>query len=203
AAPVAPGGPRGGLSRGERARLLPLHEDDHPGQAAAGAGAGPRRGVCRPGHGRARPRLGGADDRHRPPGRWRMSVLWEANADLVVVGSGVAGLTAALEARDAGPRVLVVTKDDAGAGSTRWAQGGIAVVLAAGHAPGDSVRRHVTDTLAAAGGLADPAAVATILAEGPAAVAELRRRGAVFDPAPDGAGGLALTREGGHTAFRV
>jgi L-aspartate oxidase len=126
---------------------------------------------------------------------------WEAAADLVVVGSGVAGLTAALEARDLGLRVLVVTKDAADAGSTRWAQGGIAVVLADGHQPGDSVDRHVADTLAAAGGLAEPAAVASILADGPAAVAELRRRGAVFDAGADG--GLALTREGGHSAFRV
>ncbi|HEY0576384.1 MAG TPA: L-aspartate oxidase [Pseudonocardia sp.] len=129
---------------------------------------------------------------------------WEATADLVVVGSGVAGLTAALEARDAGLRVLVVTKDDADAGSTRWAQGGIAVVLEDGHEPGDTIGRHVADTLGAAGGLADPGAVATILADGPAAVRALRGRGAVFDSNSDSdAGALALTREGGHTAFRV
>ncbi|MDT7593293.1 MAG: L-aspartate oxidase [Pseudonocardiales bacterium] len=133
------------------------------------------------------------------------AATWEARADLVVVGSGVAGMTAALEARDLGLRVLVVTKDDADAGSTRWAQGGIAVVLEDGHEPGDSVDRQVADTLAAAGGLADPAAVGSILADGPAAVAALRRRGAVFDPAEGvgAAGALALTREGGHTAFRV
>ena len=126
---------------------------------------------------------------------------WEARADLVVVGSGVAGLTAALEAAESGLRVLVVSKDTADAGSTRWAQGGIAVVLDDGHEPGDTVDQHVADTLAAAGGLADEAAVAAILADGPAAVAALRARGAVFDPAPTG--GLALAREGGHTAFRV
>jgi L-aspartate oxidase len=126
---------------------------------------------------------------------------WEASVDVVVVGSGVAGLTAALEARDAGLRVVVVTKDGADAGSTRWAQGGIAVVLDEGHEPGDSVGAHVADTMAAAGGLAEPAAVAAILADGPAAVRRLRTLGAVFDPAPDG--GLALTREGGHRAFRV
>jgi L-aspartate oxidase len=127
--------------------------------------------------------------------------FWEADADLVVMGSGVAGLTAACEAREAGLRVLVVSKDSADAGSTRWAQGGIAVVLEEGGEPGDTVERHVADTLAAAGGLADAAATAAILADGPAAVATLRARGAVFDPAP--AGGLALAREGGHTAFRV
>ncbi|HZG89964.1 MAG TPA: FAD-dependent oxidoreductase, partial [Pseudonocardia sp.] len=55
-----------------------------------------------------------------------MSAAWEAAADLVVVGSGVAGLTAALDAAQAGLRVLVVTKDRADAGSTAWAQGGVA-----------------------------------------------------------------------------
>ncbi|QJY49499.1 L-aspartate oxidase [Pseudonocardia broussonetiae] len=124
---------------------------------------------------------------------------WEAEADLVVVGSGVAGLTAALDAAAAGLRVVVVTKDAVDAGSTRWAQGGVAVVV--GDVPGDSVEAHVADTLDAGGGLCDPAAVASIIADGPAAVARLRERGAVFDPAPDGR--LARTREGGHSAFRV
>jgi L-aspartate oxidase len=130
-----------------------------------------------------------------------MGADWEADADLVVVGSGVAGLTAAVEARQAGLRVLVISKAEPDAGATRWAQGGIAVVLEEGHEPGDSVGRHITDTLAAAGGIADPAAVAAVLADGPAAVAALRRRGAVFDHCP--AGGLELAREGGHSAFRV
>ena len=127
-------------------------------------------------------------------------VSWEASADVIVIGSGVAGLSCALEARDLGLRVLVVTKGEASAGSTRWAQGGIAVVLDEGHEPGDSVDRHVSDTLTAAGGLADPDAARVILSEGPSAVAQLRDRGAVFDAEP---GGLALTREGGHSAFRV
>jgi L-aspartate oxidase len=130
-----------------------------------------------------------------------MSVRWEARADLVVVGSGVAGLTAALTARAAGLRVLVITKAAADDGNTRWAQGGVAVVLPGEHDPGDSVARHVDDTIAAGAGLNDDAAVATIIAGGPDAVARLRRLGAVFDP---GAGGrLARTREGGHSAFRV
>ncbi|WP_219419052.1 L-aspartate oxidase [Pseudonocardia nigra] len=124
---------------------------------------------------------------------------WEAEADLVVVGSGVAGLTAALDAAEAGLRVVVVTKDAADAGSTRWAQGGVAVVV--GDVPGDSVEAHVADTLAAGGGLSDAGAVAEIIAEGPAAVARLRARGADFDPGPGGR--LARTREGGHSAFRV
>ncbi|MCT2585271.1 L-aspartate oxidase [Actinophytocola gossypii] len=124
---------------------------------------------------------------------------WEARADLVVVGSGVAGLTAALRARELGLRVLVVTKGAADGGNTRWAQGGVAVVL--GDTPDDSVHRHVEDTLVAGGGLCDPDATARIIADGPGAVARLRERGAVFDT---GSGGrLARTREGGHTAFRV
>jgi L-aspartate oxidase len=69
-----------------------------------------------------------------------------------------------------------------------------------GDVAGDSVDRHVADTLAAGGGLCDPTATATIIADGPAAVDRLRSRGAVFDV--DG-GRPARTREGGHTAFRV
>ena len=124
---------------------------------------------------------------------------WEAGADLVVVGSGVAGLTAALEAAALGLRVVVVTKDAADAGATTWAQGGVAVVL--GDVPGDSVETHVADTITAGAGLCDAAAVASILADGPAAVMRLRARGATFDRARTGA--LARTREGGHSAFRV
>ncbi|WP_158843000.1 L-aspartate oxidase [Saccharothrix deserti] len=127
--------------------------------------------------------------------------LWEARADLVVVGTGVAGLTAALRARELGLRVLVVTKASGEDGNTRWAQGGVAVVLPGEHDEGDTVDAHVRDTLVAGAGLCDEAAVEAIIAGGPAAVARLRERGAVFDAAPTG--GLARTREGGHSAFRV
>ena len=119
--------------------------------------------------------------------------------DLVVVGSGVAGLTAALRARELGLRVLVVTKAALDDGNTRWAQGGVAVVLPGSAA--DSVDAHVADTVAAGAGLCDEVVVRRILAGGPAAVAALRARGAVFDTAPDGSPGV--TREGGHRAFRV
>jgi L-aspartate oxidase len=135
-----------------------------------------------------------------------VSAAWTATADLVVVGSGVAGLSAATEASRRGLRVVVVTKDSPDEGSTRWAQGGIAVVL--GDIAGDSVDAHVADTLAAGGGLVDEAATREILAGGPAAVADLRARGAVFDGAVEGAGAgagsrLARTREGGHGTTRV
>ncbi|WP_447003626.1 L-aspartate oxidase [Saccharothrix isguenensis] len=129
------------------------------------------------------------------------SPLWEARADLVVVGTGVAGLTAALRARELGLRVLVLTKASGADGNTRWAQGGVAVVLPGEHDEGDSVDAHVRDTVVAGAGLCDEAAVRTIIAGGPAAVARLRERGAVFDAASSG--GLARTREGGHSAFRV
>jgi len=124
---------------------------------------------------------------------------WRADADLIVVGSGVAGLTAAMEAQAAGLRVLVVTKAGADEGNTSWAQGGVAVVTGAD--AGDSTERHIQDTLAAGGGLCDEYAVRAILGDGLAAVNALRRRGAVFDLGADGR--LARTREGGHRAFRV
>ena len=130
-----------------------------------------------------------------------MTPEWEAGADLVVVGGGAAGLAAALRSREAGLRVIVVTKSSLSDGSTRWAQGGIAVVLPRGHERGDSSERHAADTITAGAGLCEPDAVTAILADGPAAVTRLRRRGAVFDAAADGT--LARGREGGHSAFRV
>ncbi|WP_329058332.1 L-aspartate oxidase [Amycolatopsis sp. NBC_01480] len=126
--------------------------------------------------------------------------VWEARADLVVVGSGVAGLTAALRARELGLHVLVVTKAAVADGNTRWAQGGVAVVLEGEHDLGDSVAKHAEDTFTAGAGLCDEDAVRAILDGGPAAVARLRRGGATFDA---GTEGLARAREGGHSAFRV
>jgi L-aspartate oxidase len=126
---------------------------------------------------------------------------WEGHADLVVVGSGVAGLTAALSAQAAGLRVLVVSKGDVDDSSTAWAQGGIAVVGAEALAAGDTVEDHVRDTLAAGGGLCDEAAVRSVVAAGGAAVERLVVRGAHFDTNPDGTS--ARTREGGHSFRRV
>ena len=125
---------------------------------------------------------------------------------LVFLSSGCAGCvgfwdelgTPGAWSLPAGARLVVVTKDAPDAGSTRWAQGGVAVVL--GDIPNDSVDAHLTDTLAAGGGLVDADAAAEILAAGPAAVAGLRAEGAVFDGP---AARLARTREGGHRAFRV
>jgi L-aspartate oxidase len=122
---------------------------------------------------------------------------WQLTVDLAVVGTGVAGLTAALRAAELGLRVVAVTKTTVEDGNTRWAQGGVAVVLSG---TGDSVDAHVADTLAAGAGLCDQVAVRSILAAGPAAVSGLRSRGAIFDGS---AQGLERTREGGHRAFRV
>ncbi|WP_454050904.1 L-aspartate oxidase [Cellulomonas sp. Marseille-Q8402] len=122
---------------------------------------------------------------------------WTSRADAVVVGSGIAGLTAALELRTRVPRVLLVTKGQLVSGSTVWAQGGIAAALD----PADSPAAHLRDTLEAGVGLCDPRAVEVLVTEGPARVRELVARGAVFDTEADGS--ISLTREGGHRADRV
>jgi len=122
---------------------------------------------------------------------------WFAEADVVVVGSGVAGLTAALELRTRVPKVLLVTKGPLASGSTVWAQGGIAAALD----PADSPAAHLEDTLVAGAGLCDRRAVEVLVTEGPQRVRELMGRGAQFDLAADG--DIALTREGGHHADRI
>jgi L-aspartate oxidase len=119
--------------------------------------------------------------------------------DLLVVGSGVAGLTAAVRAAEAhGLRVGVVTKSAIDAATTRWAQGGIAAVL---DTTTDSTELHLADTLAAGGGLCDADAVRVLVEQGPEAVRHLIELGAVFDRRADGR--LDLAREGGHGLARV
>jgi L-aspartate oxidase len=122
---------------------------------------------------------------------------WTTTADVVVVGSGIAGLTVALTARARGLQVLLVTKALLESGSTRWAQGGIAAALG----EGDTPDQHLHDTLVAGVGLCDEAAVRVLVTQGPGAVRRLIARGAGFDHDADG--GLSLTREGGHLRNRV
>jgi L-aspartate oxidase len=123
---------------------------------------------------------------------------WTRTADVVVVGSGVAGLAAVLHARRAGLSVMVVTKALLDAGSTRWAQGGIAAALG----PEDDPEQHLRDTLTAGVGICDEAAVRLLVTDGPGRVRELAALGAAFDLAAGG-GDFALTREGGHSRNRV
>lgn len=129
---------------------------------------------------------------------------WERDVDVVVLGSGAAGLSAALAARPV-RSVLVVTKDVLEAGSTQWAQGGLAGVLD----PADSTENHVQDTLAAGAGLCDEEVVRDLVEEAPTSIRYLMRLGAAFDPdhLPEPRPGLdidiALTREGGHSHDRI
>ncbi|MDX3850903.1 L-aspartate oxidase [Streptomyces sp. AK02-01A] len=122
---------------------------------------------------------------------------WAVDADVVVVGSGVAGLTTALRCTAAGLRTVVVTKARLDDGSTRWAQGGIAAALG----EGDTPEQHLDDTLVAGASLCDEEAVRTLVTEGPAAVRRLIGTGAHFDTAATGE--LQLTREGGHHRRRI
>src|SRR4051794_33170762 len=163
-----------------------------------------RRGRRRSGDRKAGPRQRAADDRDRPARRRRMSAqfacggggYWQQRADVVVIGTGVAGLAAALAAHRRGRRVVVLGK--ANETATFYAQGGIAVVVPR---TDDSIEAHVADTLSAGAGLCDADAVTSIVAAGYSAVAELVSYGARFDE--DAPGCWSLTREGGHSRRRI
>ena len=118
------------------------------------------------------------------------------SADYLIIGSGIAGLRAAVALQAQG-RVLLLTKSDPGAGNTGYAQGGIAAAVG----PDDSPDLHLADTLAAGDGLVDEAAARILVDEGPRYVHELEAWGAAFDRQPDGA--LDLAREGAHSVRRV
>ena len=142
--------------------------------------------------------------RRRTPAEPRVSpalplpaATWREDTDVVVVGTGAAGLMTAVALADAGRAVTVVTKGALGDGSTAWAQGGLAAVLDTD----DDAELHVDDTLVAGAGLCDEHAVRTLVAEAPAAITELQALGARLDLAPGGR--PALTREGGHSRDRI
>ncbi len=122
---------------------------------------------------------------------------WTVTTDVVILGSGAAGLSAALALRPVRD-VVLVTKDTLDAGSTNWAQGGLAAVLD----PNDSLANHVSDTLEAGAGLCDEDAVHTLVSEAPTAIRYLMELGAAFDPGEQ-TGEIALTREGGHSHRRI
>jgi L-aspartate oxidase len=123
-------------------------------------------------------------------------MMWHQRADVVVVGTGVAGLVAALAAHRRGRKVVVLSK--AADTATFYAQGGIAVVLPD---TDDSIDAHVADTIAAGAGLCDHDAVQSIVSDGYRAVRELVDDGARFDEAEPGR--WSLTREGGHSRRRI
>lgn len=119
--------------------------------------------------------------------------------DVLVIGSGVAGLSAAVRAASAHRlRVGVLTKGVLHQTATRWAQGGVAAVLMSDP---DSTDVHLADTLKAGAGLCDIEAVRVLVDEGPQRVNELIAMGAMFDRMPDGE--YSLAREGGHTHARI
>ncbi|MBV8864951.1 MAG: L-aspartate oxidase, partial [Acidobacteriaceae bacterium] len=121
--------------------------------------------------------------------------LQHLETDFIVVGAGVAGLSAAIELATAG-RVLVITKDSLRESSSEYAQGGIAAALS----DDDEVELHEQDTLVAGDGLCNVEAVRTLVEEGPAAIERLIEWGAAFDR--EGAK-LMFAREGAHSRNRV
>ena len=117
--------------------------------------------------------------------------------DFLVVGSGIAGLSFALKAAKHG-KVLIVTKANEDESNTKYAQGGVAVVV---DKKDDSFEKHIEDTLIAGDGLCDPIAVEAVVTEGPARIREIIDYGTNFDKNNEGIYDLA--KEGGHSEFRV
>jgi L-aspartate oxidase len=141
---------------------------------------------------RIAPHVVGFDLRRRP----------HLEADVLIVGGGVAGLSAALAAADAGAEVLLLVKNDLRMSNTSYAQGGVAAVL--NHSEreaSDDVELHVRDTLQAGVGLCDETVVRSILSDAEPAISFLRQQGCNFDLSGNGA--VALTKEGGHSARRI
>ena len=118
-----------------------------------------------------------------------------SSPDYIVLGSGVAGLRAAIElARDG--RVIVLTKDRLDESNTEYAQGGVAVAMS----DDDEISLHFEDTLKAGAGLCDEKAVRVLVEEGPRYITELIEWGAQFDRE---GGALAFTREAAHSRRRI
>ena len=117
---------------------------------------------------------------------------WSRETDVVVVGAGAAGLSAAVELARRGRRVTVLAKSGLESGATPHAQGGLAAAMG----PDDTYASHVEDTLVAAAGLGDEGAVRALVEAAPATVRYLASLGARFDDGPPGL-------EGGHSHHRI
>ena len=126
-----------------------------------------------------------------------MSKRIKSEYDLVIVGSGIAGLSFALKVAEAGYRVAIFTKKDKAESNTNYAQGGIAAVTSAG----DDLEKHVLDTLEAGDGLCDSQIVREILKDGPERIKDLIQLGVSFSSLDDGR--ISLGKEGGHSKRRV
>jgi L-aspartate oxidase len=119
-----------------------------------------------------------------------------AEFDVLIIGSGAAGLTAALQlARD--KKVCVLAKGSLSDGATAWAQGGIAAVLE----PGDTFESHIEDTMVAGAGLNNRETVEFVIENAPEAINRLAALGVPFNPGDDEQ--WHLTREGGHSHRRI
>ncbi|WP_339918026.1 L-aspartate oxidase [Yeosuana marina] len=118
----------------------------------------------------------------------------------LVIGSGIAGLTFSIKIAEKFPdrTVTIVTKADEEESNTKYAQGGVAVVL---DTETDSFKKHIKDTLIAGDGLCDEEVVKMVIEEGPKRLKELLLWGANFDV--DGSGDFDLGKEGGHSEYRV
>lgn len=127
---------------------------------------------------------------------FRTGLLPQIFCDTLVLGSGVAGLRAAIGAASGG-EVIVCAKESISLTNTSWAQGGIAGVLR----DDDSIEAHIRDTMVAGAGLCDEAAVRLVCSEGPERIRELIGWGMEFDKGADGE--LLVGREGGHNASRI
>ncbi len=127
-----------------------------------------------------------------------MSRAADVEADVIVIGSGIAGLTFALRMAE-GARVALVTKKERAQSNTNYARGGIAAVVG----DDDDPSLHVGDTLVAGAGLCHLDVVEGIVREGPARVRDLIDWGAEFQRASAGPDGLSLGREGGHSRRRI
>ena len=124
-----------------------------------------------------------------------MEFVKSLETDYVVIGSGIAGLRAAIDLAEAG-RVKIFTKAQITESNSMYAQGGIAAAIG----PDDDMDKHYRDTIAAGAGLCESAAVRVLVEEGPHEIEQLLSWGADFEKHGNT---LALSREGGHSSARI